>query len=242
VVVETVFSWPGLGRMLVNAVQGSDYPLAQGAFLIIAAVLVADELHRRPALWPARPAGVAWPRRLTAPLRPGRARKLPPVGARVLHRRRDHFALAGIADLPRVHARGAVRRPDRDPRPAGDPLPANGRRRTSRRLASSTCSAPPISGATSSRRCIGTRSALIVGLTAALIVVAIGTIVGLVSGYFGGWVDTVADALADIALGDPVPALRHRAGRVPSPSTTNVVIAVARCSGPTPRASSAARC
>ncbi len=40
VVVETVFSWPGLGRMLVVAVASSDYPLAQGAFLLITAVLV----------------------------------------------------------------------------------------------------------------------------------------------------------------------------------------------------------
>lgn len=40
VVVETVFSWPGIGRLLVNAVAQSDYPLAQGAFLMITAVLV----------------------------------------------------------------------------------------------------------------------------------------------------------------------------------------------------------
>lgn len=40
VVVETVFSWPGLGRMLVDAVANSDYPLAQGAFLMISFVLV----------------------------------------------------------------------------------------------------------------------------------------------------------------------------------------------------------
>jgi peptide/nickel transport system permease protein len=40
VVIETVFAWPGLGRMLVSAVQGADYPLAQGTFLLIAAVLV----------------------------------------------------------------------------------------------------------------------------------------------------------------------------------------------------------
>ncbi|WP_118135475.1 ABC transporter permease [Oceanicella sp. SM1341] len=40
VVVETVFSWPGIGRLLVNAVSASDYPLAQGAFLIITAVLI----------------------------------------------------------------------------------------------------------------------------------------------------------------------------------------------------------
>lgn len=40
VVLETVFSWPGLGRVLVNAVAANDYPLAQGAFLMIATVLV----------------------------------------------------------------------------------------------------------------------------------------------------------------------------------------------------------
>ena len=44
VVVETVFSWPGLGRMLVDAVGSSDYPLAQGAFLLIALVLVTMNL------------------------------------------------------------------------------------------------------------------------------------------------------------------------------------------------------
>lgn len=40
VVIETVFSWPGIGRMLVKAVQAKDYPLAQGAFLLIATVIV----------------------------------------------------------------------------------------------------------------------------------------------------------------------------------------------------------
>jgi peptide/nickel transport system permease protein len=49
-VVETVFSWPGIGRMLVDAVANSDYPLAQGAFLLIATVqvlmnFVADLLY-----------------------------------------------------------------------------------------------------------------------------------------------------------------------------------------------------
>lgn len=40
VVVEIVFSWPGLGRILVNAVASADYPLAQGAFLIVALALI----------------------------------------------------------------------------------------------------------------------------------------------------------------------------------------------------------
>lgn len=50
VVVEYVFGWPGLGRMLVTAVSDKDYPLAQGAFLLIAIVMIgmnflADALY-----------------------------------------------------------------------------------------------------------------------------------------------------------------------------------------------------
>jgi peptide/nickel transport system permease protein len=40
VVIENVFGWPGLGRLLVRAVSTSDYPLAQGAFFIIAVIIV----------------------------------------------------------------------------------------------------------------------------------------------------------------------------------------------------------
>src|SRR5712691_8960369 len=42
-VMEIVFSYPGIGLLLVNAVQGSDYPLMQGIFLVITfAVLIAN--------------------------------------------------------------------------------------------------------------------------------------------------------------------------------------------------------
>ena len=40
VVIENVFAWPGLGRTLVRAVSTSDYPLAQGAFFLIAVIIV----------------------------------------------------------------------------------------------------------------------------------------------------------------------------------------------------------
>ena len=40
VLTETVFSWPGLGRTLVQASLSYDYPLAQGAFILLAAVVL----------------------------------------------------------------------------------------------------------------------------------------------------------------------------------------------------------
>lgn len=41
---ETVFTWPGIGRELVFSVSHSDYPLAQGAFLLIAIVVLLSNL------------------------------------------------------------------------------------------------------------------------------------------------------------------------------------------------------
>jgi peptide/nickel transport system permease protein len=40
VVLETVFSWPGVGRELVMAVKNHDYPLAQGAFFLIGCLVI----------------------------------------------------------------------------------------------------------------------------------------------------------------------------------------------------------
>ncbi len=50
VLTETIFSWPGLGKALVEAVLNHDYPLAQAAFLLLAilvlfANLLADILY-----------------------------------------------------------------------------------------------------------------------------------------------------------------------------------------------------
>ncbi|MEO7242186.1 MAG: ABC transporter permease [Variovorax sp.] len=40
VVIETVYSLPGMGRLLASAVFGRDYPMIQGGLLVTAAVLV----------------------------------------------------------------------------------------------------------------------------------------------------------------------------------------------------------
>jgi ABC-type dipeptide/oligopeptide/nickel transport system permease component len=41
VVVENLLAWPGLGRLLVTAIHGRDYPTTQGAILVFSAALLA---------------------------------------------------------------------------------------------------------------------------------------------------------------------------------------------------------
>jgi len=73
----------------------------------------------------------------------------------------------------------------------------------------------------------GARSALLVGLTAAFMVSVIGTIIGLLSGYFGGWVDTVLMRLADVAFGIPFLPFVIVISAFLQPSIWNTVIAMA---------------
>ncbi len=51
VITEAVFAWPGVGTLLLRAIQGRDYPLVQGCVLVISlgyvlANLMADLAHR----------------------------------------------------------------------------------------------------------------------------------------------------------------------------------------------------
>jgi ABC-type dipeptide/oligopeptide/nickel transport system permease component len=36
IVTESIFAWPGIGRLTVQAIQARDYPLLQGCILVIA--------------------------------------------------------------------------------------------------------------------------------------------------------------------------------------------------------------
>jgi peptide/nickel transport system permease protein len=73
----------------------------------------------------------------------------------------------------------------------------------------------------------GTRTALLVGFSAAIAVAIIGTLVGLVAGYFGGWVEAVLMRLTDIAFGIPFLPLIIILVAFLEPSIWNVVLAMA---------------
>jgi peptide/nickel transport system permease protein len=44
VVTETVFAWPGVGQMLVQAITYRDYPLVQASIILLAGVFVLINL------------------------------------------------------------------------------------------------------------------------------------------------------------------------------------------------------
>jgi len=44
VITETVFTWPGIGRLLVDSIRARDYPVVQGAVLLIAVSFVLVNL------------------------------------------------------------------------------------------------------------------------------------------------------------------------------------------------------
>ena len=136
VVIETIFSWPGVGRMLVRAVAASDYPLASGAFLTIAAIMVflnmlADLLY----YWlDPRVGQVKGGVRMTVDVSvTGEGLSVPPqlddlsaaggaptsLAALWQTMRRDHFALAGLAIYAFFLVVAIFAPADRALRPAG---------------------------------------------------------------------------------------------------------------------------
>ena len=57
VVTETVFGLPGVGNLVVSAVIRRDYPVIQGALLVVAVIYVVINFADRPALHRGRSAG-----------------------------------------------------------------------------------------------------------------------------------------------------------------------------------------
>ena len=60
VIVETIFTWPGLGQLMVGAAVTRDYPVVQGFVAYIAVVVLLVNLAADVALRHRRPATALW--------------------------------------------------------------------------------------------------------------------------------------------------------------------------------------
>jgi len=70
---------------------------------------------------------------------------------------------------------------------------------------------------------VGTRTALIVGVITAVAMTVIGLNVGLIAGYFGGWVDSLLMRITDVVFGVPILPFAIVALSLLEPSTWGII-------------------
>lgn len=75
-----------------------------------------------------------------------------------------------------------------------------------------------------SRLIFGARVSMIVGITAVLVAGGIGTLLGIVSGYLGGWVDQVIMRLTDTWLALPALTFAIFLAAIVGPSELNIIL------------------
>jgi peptide/nickel transport system permease protein len=78
-----------------------------------------------------------------------------------------------------------------------------------------------------SRLIWGARISLMVGLGTSVLGVGVGATLGIVAGYFGGWLDLIVQRLMDATLAFPMLLLALAMATVLGPSLENVIIALA---------------
>ncbi len=66
VLTETIFSWPGVGKWLIELIGRRDYPALQGGVMLVSAVVIFVNLIVDLHLWRDQPEDPSWP--LTSPL------------------------------------------------------------------------------------------------------------------------------------------------------------------------------
>ncbi len=77
-----------------------------------------------------------------------------------------------------------------------------------------------------SRIIAGSRTSLLVALQALFLGAGLGGLIGIASGYFGGWVDTMLMRFADVMLALPIILFALLFVVISEPSTTNVIVAI----------------
>ena len=83
-----------------------------------------------------------------------------------------------------------------------------------------------------SRLLYGTRISLWIGLSTVTFAIIIGTILGALSGYFGGWIDNVIMRVMDVLLAFPSLLLAIAIVTVLGPGLTNALLAIGIVSSP----------
>ena len=195
-ITETVFSWPGIGRLTVQAIQTRDYPLVQGCVLVIAVAYVLVNFFTDIALQTNRPAGELW--RVRHGSAPARAILL--------------LLLVAAVGAPII----APHNPSRQDL-ANDLIAYS---------ADHLLGTDKLGRDILSRTLYGARISLSVGFATVALSLAIGLIGGSLAGYFGGWIDLLLMRLVDILLAFPGILLAIAFTAVLGPGLDHVILAL----------------
>ena len=210
VYIETVFQWPGVGRMLVQAISQRDILLVQGGVIVVAASYVLFNLLADLAQSLARSPGEDMN---TAALA---------NAARLLFRNRLAGFGAVVLSLVFLITLAAPLLPLPDPDITD---PAN---RLLRPLAPGHLLGTDHLGRDLLSRLIwGTLLSLAVGISASLIAATIGSAIGIIAGYFGGRTDNVIMHGVDMLMAFPYILLALAIVAVLGPGLLNALYAVA---------------
>ena len=183
--VEAIFAWPGMGRLMVNAIVARDYPLVMGAAAVYAALVLLANLAGRPGSAAGR----------SAEIRMNRARHFGLVelsaGTLLI------LLVAGAIFVPLVSRQDplsigqvlALRLLPPGSRDALGALHLLGTDRFGRDLFV--------------RMMLAGRISLAVGVAGSLLASSVGTIVGASAAWIGGVFDAVCMAVADALLALP---------------------------------------
>ena len=199
VVTETIFAWPGIGRLVVEAIFNRDFPVVQGVVLVVSLIFVAVNVARRSLLCRARPAH---------PHRGGM--KNPGVTIWL------SAIFLGITLVVAILAGWVA------------PYTANeqdiARRLQPPALGPHLLGTDEVGRDVLSRLIYGARISLLVGVVAVALSCPLGVLVGVVAGYGGRRTDDVLMRVTEIQLAIPTILLAIAVVAVLGPGIRNVIL------------------
>ncbi len=228
ILTESIFSWPGIGKWMIDAVFKRDYPVVQGGLLLIARHCHARQSRRRPALrlHQSTHSSLGAAHASTVSLKSDRPSALAEFWYYFSRNKGAVIGLAVFVFVLFLAIFAGVVAPH-------DPDAAYG---------SAMQRLPPVwaEGSNSSfllgtdangrdllsRLIYGTRFSLFIGLVVASLSALAGILIGLVAGYVRGRTDTIIMRVMDIILAIPSLLLALVLVAILGPGLTNAMIAI----------------
>ena len=231
VIIEVIFAWPGIGRLLYEGIFQRDFPLVQGVVIMAGFMIVGDQPGRGHPLRLHRPENPAHEVGDDGDSRGVRT----PVGRGTRPRARSGAVIKAVREAPHVAvvilggftfaAIFADLIAPHDPT-----LPVKGADMFDPPfwMEGGNMTAPlgtDFQGRDILSRLIyGARVSLVVGLMGTLVAGGIGTAMGILSGYVGGWVDQIIMRVTDAWLALPAIVFAIFLAALVGPSMWNIIV------------------